>query len=720
MMSERHKFYILMLVFVAWAFNVPCALSDDIAACARSSLVEGIERIRAAETTAPFASNPAESDRNYLTRHPEVRISPNLQEVRVGSDWEIQRELASSGDDTLSYYLRSHWLSTADLPDGSENPQRYFMLENRHYRLRELYRDGAGRIHAVAHRLDFSQNGIPIFTPVELTSQELARARVSSGSRNSFSDAIQSERAFTALGPVSLPIIENPISLQDQRLVEFNAGSQALYLRSRESDYVWSIGTHGDQQYVSARVRDSNGAVREQFYHIHSIRTDAAGQLHVIAAPLATPNRLIELPADIALICHQDPEAKRLFLQASRQQPLDQLNLAPATQTTTSAPIARDAFNQRYRSVSRSAGRTHAGQVIEAIRSDPSRWREFLNKSFGGDEARFWRALDDLAANPDIVAGQWFHGSNSGLLGMMRTTQGVVLPVGQLMDRGLVPFGGELGLGAMNLEVQGTRFQGVNINEISGSPLSQVDVSVEYARRQFNRGFNWNRQLNQLFNSLTDMLALPNNNNGSHYDAVLAMQTINIAIRRLRLWDNNALTTHIPRIRNQLEDLIRRFPVHQSELRRILDYLSLNINPRSASLTNIDRSLISQGFPVVIASRTIPNRRLAVRSDFREVGARLITDPISGSTHAEAEMGRDIQFVFADSTYHPQLNEWLRSMGLKDRVRVLNIDTLSVLRATMRGHQNFTYPDGAREPENLESLGRQIQQYAQESRGHRG
>jgi len=352
----------------------------------------------------------------------------------------------------------------------------------------------------------------------------------------------------------------------------------------------------------------------------------------------------------------------------------------------------------------------HAGQIVELYRSHPDRktWNDLLGKHFAGSKEVFWKALDALAVHADLAKLSWLHGSNSASLALIPRTDGSLWPLGRLMNSGLVPFSGELTWGV----IEG----GIGKREISGVAAELVSYALKYAHNrpilhagQYN--FEMGQSKNQILNHLGKLGG--DQFHPKEHLTVMDLGIIRLHIRRLRLWDSRRFEEAFPTIRGDLQSLIEKQPELKQEIEKIL--LEINL-PIKSPLSETERSLIQEAFPVVYASTTLPLRFIFRDGELVEYGASLTTDFHTGKPTSEAALGKDLQYLFVPGEKISTVDQWLKGSGYGGRVLVLDIALLELLQVIMKRHSDFKYYDrelGHSEP--FTKLFSQIQEYAHDS-----
>ncbi|MBI5346232.1 MAG: HD domain-containing protein [Chlamydiae bacterium] len=118
----------------------------------------------------------------------------------------------------------------------------------------------------------------------------------------------------------------------------------------------------------------------------------------------------------------------------------------------------------------------------------------------------------------------WLHGSNSAMLPLLPYSDYTLTPTGELLDKGIAPMGGELGMGGMVPD-------GVSQNQISVETIRDLPRVWKYAENISN---SFNPQIFEeaetLFKSILDELQKSNPSNGSWEDYL-------IKLLRLKQWN---------------------------------------------------------------------------------------------------------------------------------------------------------------------------------------
>ena len=260
------------------------------------------------------------------------------------------------------------------------------------------------------------------------------------------------------------------------------------------------------------------------------------------------------------------------------------------------------------------------------------------------------QTAEKLAQNPELFGGNlWVTGSNSATFVGLAKTEGTLLPTGQLMNQGIVPFGGEMRAGAS--------LTGNNVAQLSGVGVENLSTAMTYASRA---AFSWD----EARRSLQYLLQQARQISSSRFDTVLEGGGVGL-IRQMRVWDASRFASEFPTLAQDFQALAGAgaSASRVAALQRATSVISENL---PMILSAADRQLVEGSFGVVFGSRTLSGTPLAGGLP-GELGV------------SQAVLGRDIQYVFTDAANFNAANQWLRTNNIQG-VKVLGMDLLDGLR----------------------------------------
>lgn len=442
-----------------------------------------------------------------------------------------------------------------------------------------------------------------------------------------------------------------------------------------------TIATAGEAQFVSVSLPTTNGQRQRREARVVGIRADGRVLVETVESPGSPPRNYLLNSREIADLRRSD-NARQLHLAQLRNQFESDFN------PNDVGPPNRPVF--RYE---------NAGQALESLR------RLRANQA-PREASHFWAAVDEIASHPDLMNLTWVHGSGASTLAGLRSTRGRLLPTGVLLDEGLVPFTGELQVGAV----------GVNQTELSGVSLRDANVALRYSQmaragtnasnaEQLAQTFTQNlRQLNELYSSFCE----------DHFNPYCQamFRSLAITVRRMRLLHSNHLQSQLTAAERSLSEFESAQPQSRDLLQTVRQELRRPLP--QIQLSSLDRSLIDSNFPLIFASSSLPVRRLPKASDFAERGARQVTNA-RGEVHAEATLGSDIQYIFTSRDHIPEVQRWLNESGLTG-VQVLSTDALDLVQSSLTGSRHFVHPAHFDNQSLLQQHLREMLEYARRSR----
>lgn len=236
----------------------------------------------------------------------------------------------------------------------------------------------------------------------------------------------------------------------------------------------------------------------------------------------------------------------------------------------------------------------------------------------------------------DPAAFGWFHGSTSPSLVLLSRTGGLLLSTAQLMEAGIVPFGGELG-NALDP-------RSVNREGVSGVTAANVEQAVLYTDPSHGRLSTealGKRTPEEWAKSLSEAIAVAQGDEFTMMQTHLSVGKLKIAIGRQYLLSQESggpkfldelVARFGPVAAERTEDAQRQFV---TDVANFLDKLR-----GQAVVSGPEREQLESPFPVLYGSASLSSddRSQGVRSSIP--GERVVKRP---------GLGKDIQFVFVPS-----------------------------------------------------------------------
>ena len=234
------------------------------------------------------------------------------------------------------------------------------------------------------------------------------------------------------------------------------------------------------------------------------------------------------------------------------------------------------------------------------------------------------------------TAFSWFHGSTSPSLALLSRTRGLLLAAPQLMQRGLVPFGGELG-NALDP-------QGINRRGVSGVTGAHINEAVQYTDPSHGRTSTFELIKKDPDAYVHDLIEAIRSAESDMFSVKLASLTVGklkIAIgRQYLLCEEAAGTVLIEEIKSKFARSAEQVKgdTQISLVKDVSVFLEELSRQRVAS--DEERKQLATSFPVLYGSPDL------IRSD----RAKPVNSSIPGEYVVDQPLlGRDIAFVFVPS-----------------------------------------------------------------------
>jgi hypothetical protein len=267
----------------------------------------------------------------------------------------------------------------------------------------------------------------------------------------------------------------------------------------------------------------------------------------------------------------------------------------------------------------------------------------------------------------------WMHGTRSPALAVMLSMDKVMRPTGVLIERGVYPLTGELGVGI-------TPGTGVNVSKISGTSGSQKGVKVVQG---YAFGYkvditnDWERlsdpKLSHLIEWTTEILKLDpefKTQYGVHnkYDWLAT----EIYLGRLKIIDPD-FNKKVPELKERLSNLIKECEISKKE--EIVPYLKKILvacdTPPFIEPSELIRDSVVHSFPIILASTSID-----LLTETKLKSQNLDEFAFEGELPLER-----IQVAFTEKEQVEKLQSYITSQGLS--IKVLDFDALRLLKGTL-------------------------------------